>query len=87
LVNGKNTTWLKFFVCFLLCLQRRVFFAVYGKTTLLLGNPDTPIEKSHKKKRVKKKSKTIDVLVQKIGKFRFYVMFATMDMLIYYKPI
>jgi hypothetical protein len=36
----------------------------------------------------KKKGKTIDALVQKIqldehGKFRYYVMFATMDMLIY----
>jgi hypothetical protein len=60
---------------------------VYGKTRILLGNPDIPIERSQKKN-FKKKSKTIDALVQKIqldehGKFRCYVMFATMDMLIY----
>jgi hypothetical protein len=57
------------------------FFTVFGKTGILLGNPDTPIERSHRKK-----SKMIDALVQKIqldehGKFRYYVMFATMDML------
>jgi hypothetical protein len=62
---------------------------VCDKTRILLGNPDIPIERSHKKKNVfKKKSKMIDALVQKIqldehGKFRCYVMFATMDMPIY----
>jgi hypothetical protein len=53
------------------------FFAVLGKTRILLGKPDTPIEK---------KSKMIDALVQKTQldehEFRYYVMFATMDMLI-----
>jgi hypothetical protein len=86
--NGKSITWLKFFGCFLLCSQRRFFFAVFGQTRILLGNTDTPIERSHKKKSFKK-SKTIDALhsalIQKIqldehGKFRYYVIFATMDM-------
>jgi hypothetical protein len=61
---------------------------VCGKTRILLGNPDKPIKRSHKKNVFFKKSKTIDALVQKIqlnehGKFRCYVMFATMDMPIY----
>jgi hypothetical protein len=61
------------------------WLSVYGKTRILLGNPDISIERSHKKNIFKKKSKTIDALVQKIqldehGKFRGYVMFATMDM-------
>jgi hypothetical protein len=64
------------------------FFAVFGQTRILLGNPYTPIERSHKKNVFKKKSKTIDALVQNIqldehGKFRYYIMFATMDILIY----
>jgi hypothetical protein len=47
-----------------------------------------PIERSYKKKKRLKKSKTIHALVQKIqldehGKFRYYVMFAKMDMPIY----
>jgi hypothetical protein len=84
--NGKSTTWLKFFGCFLLCLQRTVL----AKLRILFGNPDTSIKRSHKKKNVFffKKSNTIDALIQKIqldehGKFRYYVMLATMDMLIY----
>jgi hypothetical protein len=61
------------------------WLSVYGKTRILLENPDIPIERSHKKNVFLKKSKTIDVLIQKIqldehGKFRSYVMFATMDM-------
>jgi hypothetical protein len=68
-------------------LLRRVFFAVFGKTRMLLENPDTPIDRSDKKVSYKK-SKMINALVQKIqldehGKFRYYVMFATMDMSIY----
>jgi hypothetical protein len=31
------------------------WFSVYGKTRILLGNPDIPIERSHKKKRFLKK--------------------------------
>jgi hypothetical protein len=55
---------------------------VFGNTRTFLGNLDTPIKRSQKK------SKTIDALVQKIqldehGKFRYYVILATMVMLIY----
>jgi hypothetical protein len=76
--------FLKFFVMF----ATEGWLSVYGKTRILLGNPDKPIERSHKKNVFKKKSKTIDALVQKIqlnehGNFRCYVMFATMDMPIY----
>jgi hypothetical protein len=64
------------------------FFAVFGKTRMLLDNTDTPIDRSDKKKVSYKKSKMINALVQKIqldehGKFRYYVMFATMDISIY----
>jgi hypothetical protein len=46
--NGKmvETFWL-FFVMF---ATEGFFFAVFGKSRILLGNPDTPIERSHKKK-------------------------------------
>jgi hypothetical protein len=64
--NGKSTTWLKFYGCFLLCCNLGFFLAVFGKIRIFLGNPDTPIEISHQKKTFfKKNSKTIDVLVQK----------------------
>jgi hypothetical protein len=43
--NGKNTTWLKFFVMF----ATEGWLSVYGKTRILLGNPDIPIERSHQK--------------------------------------
>jgi hypothetical protein len=66
--NMVEILWL-FFVMFV----TEGFVAVYGKTGILLGNPDIPIERSHKK--------TVD----EHGKFRYYVMFATMDMLIYLK--
>jgi hypothetical protein len=81
--NMVKILW-QFFVLF----ATEGWFWVYGKTRILLGNPDIPIERSHKKKSLKKKSKMNDALVQKIqldehGKFRCYVMFATMDMPIY----
>jgi hypothetical protein len=44
--NGKNTTWLKFVGSFLLCSPRKVFFTVFGKTRILLGNLDKMIERS-----------------------------------------
>jgi hypothetical protein len=67
--------WL-FFVMF----ETESSFAVFGKTRALLENSDTPIERYYKNK-----SNTFGSLVQKIqldehGKFRYYVMFATMDM-------
>jgi hypothetical protein len=46
----------------LLCSQQRDF----GKARILLGNPDTSIQRSHKNKCFKEKSKTIDALVQNI---------------------
>jgi hypothetical protein len=63
--------WL-FFVMF----ATKVFFAVFGKTIIFLGNPDTPVERSKKKKTL------INALVQKLQldehrKFRCYVMFVT----------
>jgi hypothetical protein len=78
--NGKSTTCLKFFGCFLI-----YFFAVFDKTRIILENSETPTKKSHKKNIFKKRSNTIDPLVQKIQlnehcKFPYYVMFATMDM-------
>jgi hypothetical protein len=42
--------WL-FFVMF----ATEGFVAVYGKTRILLGKPDIPIKRSHKKKFFKKK--------------------------------
>jgi hypothetical protein len=51
--NGKSMVkilWL-YFVMF----ATEVFFAVFVKTKIFLGNPDTPIERSHKKKIFKKK--------------------------------
>jgi hypothetical protein len=46
--NGKNTTWLNFWQFFVM-FATEGFVAVYGKTRILLGNPDKPIERSHKK--------------------------------------
>jgi hypothetical protein len=77
--NGKSTT------CFLLCSQQRVFFAEFGKTRTLLGNPDTPIERSHTEKLKKKKNDRCfvsKIQLDEHDKFRYYVMFATIDMLI-----
>jgi hypothetical protein len=77
---------MKSYCCFLLSSQWSVVFAVFGKTRILLGNPYTPIERCHKKTFFKKSN----ALVQKIqldehGKFRYYVIFARMEMLIYKK--
>jgi hypothetical protein len=48
--NGKNTTWLKFFGSFFNVRNGpEGWLGVYGKTKILLGNPDIPIERSHKK--------------------------------------
>jgi hypothetical protein len=86
--NGKNTTWLKFFGSFLLCSQRRVGCRFMVKLEYLLEILIYQLKDLTKKKRFLKKSKTIDALVQKMqldehGKFRCYVMFATMDMPIF----
>jgi hypothetical protein len=90
--NGKNTTWLKFVGSFLLCSQRRVSLLFMAKLEYYLEILIYQLKDLTKKNLFLKKSKTMDAFVQKIqldehGKFcgyaRGYVMFATMDMLIY----
>jgi hypothetical protein len=63
--NGKSTTWLKLFGCFLFCSKRRVFLRFVAKLKYFLEILKHRL-KDLTKKSFKKKSKAIDALVQKI---------------------
>jgi hypothetical protein len=76
----------KFLWQFFVMFATEGWLSVYGKTRILLGNPDIPIERSHKKKARRlmlwfKRYSSINMV--NFAVMLCYVVVATMDMLIY----